>query len=68
MSCLMSELDIVLCTLLESPLLQVSTTVTVDEVLTGLKTSFSFRVPDQKSGKVGWYTLNLLFYYVKEEC
>lgn len=31
---------------------KVSTTVTVDEVLTGLKTSFSFRVPDQKSGKL----------------
>ncbi|EEE58291.1 hypothetical protein OsJ_09329 [Oryza sativa Japonica Group] len=31
---------------------RVSTTVTVDEALTGLKTSFSFRVPDQKSGKL----------------
>jgi hypothetical protein len=32
--------------------LQVSTTVTVDEALTGLKTSFAFKVPDHKSGKV----------------
>uniref|UniRef100_A0ACD5TUB1 Uncharacterized protein n=1 Tax=Avena sativa TaxID=4498 RepID=A0ACD5TUB1_AVESA len=31
---------------------RVSSTVTVDEMLTGLKTSFSFRVPDQKSGKL----------------
>uniref|UniRef100_A0A0E0CUW9 Uncharacterized protein n=1 Tax=Oryza meridionalis TaxID=40149 RepID=A0A0E0CUW9_9ORYZ len=31
---------------------RVSTTVTVDEALTGLKSSFSFRVPDQKSGKL----------------
>ncbi|XP_006649363.1 mitochondrial outer membrane protein porin 6 [Oryza brachyantha] len=31
---------------------RVSSTVTVDEALTGLKTSFSFRVPDQKSGKL----------------
>ncbi|KAL5209622.1 hypothetical protein ABZP36_005245 [Zizania latifolia] len=31
---------------------KVSTTVTVNEALTGLKTSFSFRVPDQKSGKL----------------
>nr|CAB3502092.1 unnamed protein product [Digitaria exilis] len=30
---------------------KVSTTVTVDEALTGLKTSFSFKVPDHKSGK-----------------
>jgi hypothetical protein len=30
----------------------VSTTVTVDEALTGLKTSFAFKVPDHKSGKV----------------
>jgi len=31
---------------------KVSTTVTVDEALTGLKTSFSFKVPDHKSGKL----------------
>eukprot|EP00267_Zea_mays_P032519 XP_008665842.1 mitochondrial outer membrane protein porin 6 [Zea mays] len=30
----------------------VSTTVTVDEALTGLKTSFAFKVPDHKSGKL----------------
>uniref|UniRef100_A0A0A9BW84 Uncharacterized protein n=1 Tax=Arundo donax TaxID=35708 RepID=A0A0A9BW84_ARUDO len=49
----MSAVDILyLCFLLESCLLQVSTTVTVDEALTGLKTSFSFRVPDHKSGKL----------------
>ncbi|KAL5679155.1 hypothetical protein ACJX0J_005540, partial [Zea mays] len=31
---------------------KVSTTVTVDEALTGLKTSFAFKVPDHKSGKL----------------
>ncbi|XP_047074005.1 mitochondrial outer membrane protein porin 6-like [Lolium rigidum] len=31
---------------------RVSSTVTVDEIVTGLKTSFSFKVPDQKSGKL----------------
>ncbi|KAL6907434.1 hypothetical protein ACP4OV_002473 [Aristida adscensionis] len=31
---------------------KVSTTVTVDEALSGLKTSFSFRVPDHKSAKL----------------
>ncbi|WVZ55379.1 hypothetical protein U9M48_006046 [Paspalum notatum var. saurae] len=31
---------------------KVSATVTVDEALTGLKTSFSFKVPDHKSGKL----------------
>ncbi|RCV46635.1 hypothetical protein SETIT_9G547300v2 [Setaria italica] len=31
---------------------KVSTTVTVDEALTGLKTSFSFKVPDHKSVKL----------------
>ncbi|KAF8780082.1 hypothetical protein HU200_001738 [Digitaria exilis] len=31
---------------------KVFTTVTVDEALTGLKTSFSFKVPDHKSGKL----------------
>ena len=41
--------------LLESSYLQVSTTVTVDEALTGLKTSFSFKVPDHKSGKVSMF-------------
>jgi hypothetical protein len=30
----------------------VSTTITVDEALSGLKTSFSFKVPDHKSVKV----------------
>ena len=50
----MSEVNIVyLCILLESLLLQVSTAVTFDEVVPGLKTSFGFKVPDQKSGKVG---------------
>jgi len=34
---------------------KVSTTVTVDEALTGLKTSFSFKVPDHKSGKVSMF-------------
>jgi hypothetical protein len=38
--------------LLESPCFQVSTTITVDEALSGLKTSFSFKVPDHKSVKV----------------
>jgi hypothetical protein len=52
-----SELNIVyLCILLESLLLQVSTAVTFDEVVPGLKTSFSFKVPDQKSGKVGVFS------------
>ncbi|CAN6314124.1 unnamed protein product, partial [Urochloa humidicola] len=31
---------------------KVSTTVTVDEALTGLKTSLNFKVPDHKSGKL----------------
>ncbi|KAG8073376.1 hypothetical protein GUJ93_ZPchr0006g46224 [Zizania palustris] len=31
---------------------KVSTTVTVDEALTGLKTSFSFRVPDKNLGRL----------------
>ncbi|CAM0870591.1 unnamed protein product [Alopecurus aequalis] len=31
---------------------RVSSTVTVDEIVTGLKSSLSFRVPDQKSGKL----------------
>ncbi|XP_072987894.1 mitochondrial outer membrane protein porin 6 [Typha latifolia] len=30
----------------------VSTTITVNEIVTGLKTSFSFKIPDQKSGKL----------------
>ena len=44
--------------LLESSWLQVSTTVTVDEALTGLKTSFAFKVPDHKSGKVSIFGSN----------
>lgn len=32
--------------------LQLFTTITVNEPAPGLKTIFSFRVPDQRSGKV----------------
>ena len=31
---------------------QVSTTVSFNEIVPGAKTAFSFKIPDQKSGKV----------------
>ncbi|XP_078155641.1 voltage dependent anion channel 4 [Carex rostrata] len=36
----------------------VSTTVTVNEAITGLKSSFSFKIPDHKSGKLNLQYLN----------
>ncbi|XP_078174969.1 mitochondrial outer membrane protein porin 6-like [Carex rostrata] len=37
---------------------KVSTTVTVNEAITGLKSSFSFKIPDHKSGKLNLQYLN----------
>jgi hypothetical protein len=39
---------------------QLFTTITVDEPAPGLKTIFSFKVPDQRSGKVSYLIVYLL--------
>jgi len=40
---------------------QLLTTITVDEAAPGLKTILSFRVPDQRSGKVSYQILLLCY-------